>query len=661
MSPSASPVLSVVVPAYDAEAYLRRALDPLAGVHPDVEVVVVDDGSTDGTAAVAQEYVDAHPGLVRLVRQPNGGHGSAINTGLEHARGTYLKVVDADDWLDPDALDQVLATLRGFVAEGREVDLLVSNFVYEKVGKRTKTVVRYRGALPADRTVGWSATRGFGKRQYLMMHALTYRTAVLRAAGLRLPAHTFYVDNLYALVPLAHVRTLHYLDVDLYRYFIGRADQSVQEAVMLRRMDQQARVNRLMLDHVSQVRVTDRRLRAYRLHYVGLICTVSSILLIRAGTRESLAERDRLWSEPAAAGLLAVPEGALDGARAGLSNLPGRAGRRVSVLAYRVAQRAIGFGRRARAEQRDDLRVRRRVEVPVLQPDRAEPHGHAQAHQARPPPAPGSAAAVSGGHTGSATTTCAGCRRRSAATAARTVDPVAAPSSTTTTVRPVTGSAGRSRRKAASRRRRRTSSAARTASNASAGTCAAASTRWFSTTSTVPSIPASAPIASSGCPGRPRLAHDQDVERRVQGRGHGRRDGHPAAGQREHDGGRGPVSPLPVVPVRVGREPPRERGSRLRPVGERLPARHRPPDATRAAPARTRPVPPAPARSRTEMAGSCLSRRRCAQAGSAISTSAPDGRSRRGVVRGGRRVRRGWPWGRGTRGTRACRWGRPRS
>jgi len=336
-----SPVLSVVVPAYNAEPYLARALDTLVG-SDGVEVLVVDDGSTDGTAALARTYEAAHPGAVRLISQLNGGHGSAINAGLAAARGAYLKVVDADDWVDRSALASVLDTLRGFLDAGREVDLLVSNFVYEKVGKRTKTVVRYQGALPTGRVLGWGQTRRFAKRQYLMMHALTYRTAVLREAGLVLPEHTFYVDNLYALVPLAHVRTLYYLDVDLYRYFIGRADQSVQEAVMIRRLDQQLRVNRLMLDHLSQVRVADRRLRAYRLHYVEIICAVSSILLIRAGTRAHLAEKDRLWSELRAQDpwLYRKVRWSVLGQ---ISNLPGPAGRRVSLLAYRVAQRAIGF------------------------------------------------------------------------------------------------------------------------------------------------------------------------------------------------------------------------------------------------------------------------------------------------------------------------------
>lgn len=337
-----SPVLSVVVPAYNAEAYLRRSLDSLVGLGPDVEVLVVDDGSTDGTAALAHQYVERHPGEVRLLRKPNGGHGSAINVGLDHARGAYLKVVDADDWLEREAFVAVLDTLRGFVAARADVDLLVSNFVYEKQGKKNKTAVRYGGALPRGRVLRWSQTHRFAKRQYLMMHALTYRTDVLRRSGLRLPEHTFYVDNLYALVPLAHVSTLYYLDVDLYRYFIGRPDQSVQEPVMLRRLDQQLRVNWLMLDHVSRSPVTDRRLHAYLLHYLEIICAVSSILLIRSGTRQSLAEKDRLWRELRRHDpwLYRKVRWSVLGQ---ISNLPGPAGRRVSILAYRMAQRVVGF------------------------------------------------------------------------------------------------------------------------------------------------------------------------------------------------------------------------------------------------------------------------------------------------------------------------------
>lgn len=340
-APVAEPVLSVIVPAYNAEGYLDRCLDSLVDAGPDVQVLVVDDGSTDGTAGLAERYVRAHPGVVELVRKANGGHGSAINAGLARARGRYVKVVDSDDWLDRDAFARVLETLRGFRASA-DVDLLVSNYVYEKAGKRRKVAVRYRNALPRDRAFTWSDTRRFRKRQYLLMHSMIYRTELLRECGLRLPEHTFYVDNLYAFEPLARVRTAYYLDVDLYRYFIGREDQSVHEAVMLRRLDQQLRVNWLMLRHLQSTPVTDRRLQDYRLHYARIICAVSSILLVRSGTRAALEERDQLWRE------LRREDPTLYrrlrwSALGQLSNLPGAAGRRVSVLAYRVAQRVVGF------------------------------------------------------------------------------------------------------------------------------------------------------------------------------------------------------------------------------------------------------------------------------------------------------------------------------
>lgn len=336
------PLLSVIVPSYNSQDYLDRCLDTLVGGGAEVEILVVDDGSSDGTAALAQTYVERYPGVVVLVSKPNGGHGSAINAGLAVARGRYLKVVDSDDWVDETAYGRVLDTLRGFVASGSDVDLLVSNFVYEKVGKRRKVAVRYANVLPRDRVFTWSETRRFRKRQYLLMHSMIYRTSLLHEVGLELPEHTFYVDNLYAFVPLARVRSAYYLDVDFYRYFIGRDDQSVHEAVMLRRLDQQLRVNWMMLRHLRATDVDDKRLRDYRLHYVRIICAVSSILLVRSGTSASLAEKHQLWSE------LREEDPWLYrrlrwSAIGQITNLPGPAGRRISVLAYRVAQRVVGF------------------------------------------------------------------------------------------------------------------------------------------------------------------------------------------------------------------------------------------------------------------------------------------------------------------------------
>lgn len=340
-----SKLLTIVVPCYNSAAYMRRSIDSLLVGGDEVEVLVVDDGSWDATAQIADEYARAYPGVVRAIHQANGGHGAAINTGLAHARGRYIKIVDSDDWLEAGAYAQVLDLLRSFAPGSGDVDVLISNFVYEKVDKRNKTAVRYTNALPAGRVLGWDQVGRFRKAQYILMHSLIYRTDLLRETGLVLPEHTFYVDNLYAYVPLRAARRLYYLDVDLYRYYIGRADQSVNENVMISRVDQQLRINLAMMEHLSTVRTdptTPKALERYLLHYLDIVCLVSSMLLIRAGTRASLRTKDQFWAavrthDPALYRRLRRTT------LHQISNLPGRPGRHISMLAYKTAQRVIGF------------------------------------------------------------------------------------------------------------------------------------------------------------------------------------------------------------------------------------------------------------------------------------------------------------------------------
>lgn len=239
--------LTLVVPSFNSADYLHRCLDSLPLEEPDVEVIVVDDGSTDRTAEVAERYARDYPRTLTVVSKPNGGHGSAINTGLARATGEYFRVVDSDDWLDASATAALLRELRQQTSSTYPVDLMVTNYVYEKEAKRRKHVVRYAKSLPVGQTISWQQIGRFSASAGLLMHSLTYRTEVLRLSGLELPEHTFYVDNLYAFIPLPYVQSLKYLDVDLYRYYIGREDQSVQEATMIRRLDQQLRVNRIMI------------------------------------------------------------------------------------------------------------------------------------------------------------------------------------------------------------------------------------------------------------------------------------------------------------------------------------------------------------------------------------------------------------------------------
>lgn len=334
-------LLSIAVPCYNSQGYMRRCVESLVPGGEEVEVLIIDDGSTDGTAAIADELEAAYPAVVRAIHQENAGHGGAVMTGLRSARGLYFKVVDSDDWVDAEAYKTVLAALRTLAA-AQPVDLMICNYVYDKAGAGRKKVMQYRGVLPAGRPLGWGEVGRFHKGQYLLMHSVIYRTQLLRDCGLELPRHTFYVDNLYVYLPMRWVRTLYYLDVNFYHYFIGREDQSVNEQVMIRRIDQQLRVNRLMLEQVDLKMVENSRLRRYLFNYFEIITIISSVLLLRGGQPAHLDKKRALWQyirerDPW------VYRKLRRGAMGRLMHMPGRPGRRVALAVYRVSQRVFGF------------------------------------------------------------------------------------------------------------------------------------------------------------------------------------------------------------------------------------------------------------------------------------------------------------------------------
>ena len=207
-----------------------------------------------------------------------------MNTGIAAATGMYVKVVDADDWVDPQAIDTVLATLRAQHDTDEPIDMLVTNYVYDKVAKRHKTVVNFRRVMEAGRVLGWDDLGKFGLAQYIIMHALTFRTQVVRDSGLKLPEHTFYVDFYYSYQPFPWVKRIQYLDVPFYHYFIGRDDQSVNEKVMITRLDQLARVNEAMTRALPARTDVDEKLWRYMVHYLRITAVVCAVMAQLSGT-----------------------------------------------------------------------------------------------------------------------------------------------------------------------------------------------------------------------------------------------------------------------------------------------------------------------------------------------------------------------------------------
>ena len=335
--------ITFAVPCYNSTAYMDHCVETLLACGEDIEILLVDDGSTkDDTAAICDRWQNEHPDIVRAIHQPNKGHGGAVNTGLANASGFYFKVVDSDDWLDPAAMFPLKVYLRSQLDAPVPCDMVVANYVYDKVDEGEQKVMGYGNVLPEGYEFGWDEVGTFLPSQYLLMHSVYYRTEMLRKMHLELPEHSFYVDNIFVYEPLVYVRTMRYFNVDAYHYFIGREDQSVNEKVMMGRMDQQLRVTRQMIDNVDPQAVRNRHLRHYLRNYLSMMMCICSVFLRMRGGETDEQDLKDIWAylkEQNPSLYRRVRSNALNLA----TNLPTEAGEKIGLKGYQIAQKIFKF------------------------------------------------------------------------------------------------------------------------------------------------------------------------------------------------------------------------------------------------------------------------------------------------------------------------------
>ena len=335
-------LLSIAIPCYNSQDYMEKCIKSLLVGGEDVEILIVDDGSKDATPEIADSYARRYPTIVKASHQENGGHGAAVNAGIRNATGLYFKVVDSDDWVDEISFLMVLDRLNQLAGGDETVDLIIANFVYDKVGAKHKRVMRYTSMFPTDEVFGWSDVKFITKGHYLLMHSVIYRTKMLLKCKLELPRHTFYVDNIYVYHPLPHVKKMYYVDLDLYHYYIGRVDQSVNEEIMIGRIDQQIKVNKMMIEDYDLWKVANKRLRKYMFNYLEIVTVVSTVLLLRSGTEENLQKKRDLWKYIKNYDIRLFHH-MRNGIMGNTMNLPGKSGRKLSVAAYKLTQKIVGF------------------------------------------------------------------------------------------------------------------------------------------------------------------------------------------------------------------------------------------------------------------------------------------------------------------------------
>ncbi len=335
-------LLTAVVPCYNSADYMERAVSGLLTGGEEMDILLVDDGSTDGTPALCDRLAAENPGVVRVIHQANAGHGSSLNHGIGTALAPYLRVVDSDDRIDPESLRELLALLREHTAPGTQADLVVTDYVYDNADQEAVFGISYHHVMPQGRLFGWDECRRFGFTKQFMIHCLIYNVNLLREKGYRLPEHTFYEDNLYIYQPLPWTRKLLYLHRPLYGYFIGRQDQSVNERNMVRRVDQLTEMITQMATTytLAELDAQPRRLRGYMINNVAAQIWPLCALQFIADTPESDALNASLWArirafDPDLYRKLRTHPVSMT------THLPGRLGRRVLIGAYRLGHKII--------------------------------------------------------------------------------------------------------------------------------------------------------------------------------------------------------------------------------------------------------------------------------------------------------------------------------
>ncbi len=333
-------LLTVAVPCYNSAAYMKNCIESLLVDLEKIEIVIVNDGSTkDNTAEIADEYASQYPDTIKVVHKENGGHGSAVNSGLANATGKYFKIVDSDDRLDKENLVKMLELLSSDI----DVDMVISDFLYDKQEAKNKMLMNYKDCLPVGKIFTWDDVKKFPLDKYFMMHSLIYRTEVLRECKLELPHHTFYVDNAYVYFPLPYLKKMYYYDICLYYYFIGRDDQSVNEKVMISRLDQQIKVNKLLYDKYDLTTFTNAHLKSYMYHHLVLVTAVSTVMALKEGSEQRLADKKALWEymkEKNPDMYKKIRHFSLIGTTL---HIPGEVGRKTVLQVYQMLQKHMGF------------------------------------------------------------------------------------------------------------------------------------------------------------------------------------------------------------------------------------------------------------------------------------------------------------------------------
>lgn len=269
-----SKLLSIIIPTYNMETLLPRCLDSLLveDALEHIEAMVVNDGSKDGSLAIANAYKERFPDSVTVINKPNGNYGSTINAALPVAKGKYVKILDSDDWFDSGSLVLFLNKIQSI-----DTDMVITHFTTINEDS-SKEITKYNvyGKEPYEYGHKYELDDVLkdGFIRFFLMHSLTYRTQMLRDMGYRQTEGISYTDTEWSCYPLFRAKDITFLDIDLYQYNLAREGQTMNPKVIARSINQVEKMTLQLIDFYSKYDVNSLskiRLEFLRQYYTNRI------------------------------------------------------------------------------------------------------------------------------------------------------------------------------------------------------------------------------------------------------------------------------------------------------------------------------------------------------------------------------------------------------
>lgn len=266
-------ILTISIAAYNVESYIKDTLESLIASKyiNELEIFVVDDGGSDNTLSITQEYAKRFPNSIYPIHKENGGYGSTVNYSIKHATGKYFKLLDGDDWFNTDELDKLVEKMKIISS-----DVVVMPY-WQGTDKNSLAITEYKNTFQVGAEMNISDLRSLCT---LGMWALSYKTETLRSSQLELPEHLFYTDQIFCTIPFAFAKTIQYFDYGVYCYRLGREGQSISRESRVKNIQMTLDICSMLARFVSEQK--ENKNYEYLLHRVTAyyFAALKTILLL---------------------------------------------------------------------------------------------------------------------------------------------------------------------------------------------------------------------------------------------------------------------------------------------------------------------------------------------------------------------------------------------